>query len=187
MFKRRKPGTDAPADNPLASRVVRGDDSPTEPLEHGDPAESEAPTRRLDIGAEAPTRILQRDTRATEAEDPPVGVLLVIEGAGCGQVLPFGHGMSAMGRAPDQRVRIDFGDARISREAHARITYDGESGRFYLQHGGGPNLTYHNGEPVLEPVTLADGDRLRLGDTTLLFRPLVGEDFDWASHLRVDD
>ncbi|MEM1412252.1 MAG: FHA domain-containing protein, partial [Pseudomonadota bacterium] len=54
--------------------------------------------------------------------------------------------------------------------------------QFFLQHGGGKGVTYLNGSALLEPTTLESGDRILLGATELLFRPLVGEDFDWSSH-----
>lgn len=189
MFKRRKPRDPEKDDNPLASRVVRGDDSPTEPLEPSGPPGApgsprpgtEAPTRRVEPGPDAPTRIMENPSGAPAGDtaDPPVGALLVIDGPGFGGIVTFGYGMNTLGRGPQARIRLDLGDERISREDHARITFDPESGRCFLQHGGGPNLTYHGDAPVLEPVELADGDRIRVGDTILLLRLLVGPDFDW--------
>jgi len=179
MFKRRKPNEEDDGDNPLASRVVRGDDSPTEPVD----AEDGSPTRRLETSADAPTRLLN-DSPAGGTDDPmadpPVGVLLVVTGPGRGRLLHLGLGVNELGRSTDARVALDFGDGRISRRDHARVTYDPEGRRFYLQHGGGPNLTYLDEAPVLEPVVLPDGARLRVGDTVLLFRALAGENFDWS-------
>lgn len=187
LFKRNQRDRDAaPARNPLASRLDLGDDSPTDPVadEPDNPGapRSGSPTAHATIGADAATRIVAPPTGADDAgaADPPVGVLLIVAGPGTGSVLTFGHGMNAIGRGAGQRVRLDFGDDRVSRERHALITYDGQGRRFYLQHGGGPGLTYLRGEPLLEPAVLEDGDRIVLGDTELLFRPLVGDDFDWS-------
>ncbi len=177
MFKRKRP-RDTDEDNPLARRVAKGDDSPTDPLVEA----SAAPTRVLGEDNEPETRILADATSVTPGDalaDPPVGILLVISGPGRGRLLSFGYGMNTIGRGAGQRVRLDVGDDRVSREDHARIVYDPVAGRFHLMHGGGPNLTYRAGEPVLEPVELHDGDRITLGDTHLLFRALVGPDFDW--------
>lgn len=176
MFRKKRPTPPGDDENPLASRVGAGDDRPTVPLD----ADPEAPTRRLDPETDAPTRLLGPAGDGPMA-DPPVGVLLILSGPGQGRLLAVGYGMNALGRDPGSRIRLDFGDERISRAAHARLSYDPESGRFFLQHGGGANLTYLNGAPVLEPAPLRSGDRLRLGDTELLFRPLVGEDFDWRA------
>jgi hypothetical protein len=199
MFKRRRRKAADPETerHPLASRLAVGDDSPTDPVDD----EVDAPRRAgadeqestrgplarsaAAIGPDAATRIVPPPMEApgTGRADPPVGILLVIAGPGAGRVLPFGHGMNAIGRGDGQRVRLDFGDDRISRNRHALVTYDAQGRRFYLQHGGGPNLTYLGDHPVLEPVTLEDGDRITLGETTLLFRALVGEDFDWSGDL----
>lgn len=193
LFKRGKRRPEAtPARNPLASRLDLGDDSPTDPADDDAagpraPRGGEAPATTSagtpgTIGPEAATRIVSPPSGADDAgvADPPVGVLLIVAGPGTGRVLTFGHGMNAIGRGADQRVRLDFGDPRISRERHALVTYDGQGRRFYLQHGGGASLTYLRGEPLLEPANLEDGDRIVLGDTELLFRPLVGDDFDWS-------
>jgi hypothetical protein len=171
MFKsRKKPGK--PAENPLARRVVRGDDSPTEPLE-------DAAGGAIDPG-EAATRLLDDGNGAAAAlADPPVAVLLIIAGPGQGKLLTMGYGMNTLGRGHDQRIALDFGDERISRSAHASLTYDGKGRRFYLQHGGGASLTYHDDAPVLEPLEIVSGARIRVGETELLFRALVGPDFDW--------
>lgn len=174
MFKRKKPGQSPDGENPLARRVVRGDDSPTQPLAE------DAATRRLADPGEAETRILGTpgDTPGVPA-DPPAAVLLIIAGPGVGNLLPVGYGMNRMGRDAGQRIRLDYGDARISREDHARLTYDGDGRQFYLQHGASSSLTYHNDKPVLEPIEVRDGARIRLGDTQLLFRTLISAAFDW--------
>lgn len=112
--------------------------------------------------------------------DPVVGWLVVIAGPGRGHVLRLGHGMNSIGRADDQRCRLDFGDTEISRKTHATVTYDPRGRKFYLMHGGGQNLTYVLETPVLQPVVLNGGERISLGKTTLKFIPLCGADFDWS-------
>ena len=176
MFKPRKPGGAEPRDNPLAKRVLRGDDSPTQALTTAD----EPATRHMSGPVEAATRLL--GTAAIETpvqQDLPAGALMIITGPGLGALLPVGYGVNRVGRGADQRIRLDYGDQRISRADHARLTYDGEGQRFYLQHGAGSSLVYHNGEPVLQPIELHDGARIKLGDTQLLFRVLLGPDFNW--------
>jgi hypothetical protein len=183
MFWKKRRDRKPARGNPLAQRVVRGDDRPTQPLEPGETGIRQAPPdgRRAPTSDEA-TRLIAPTTEhgETMSDDPPVGVLVVVSGPGKGQLRTFGYGTNSMGRDVGERVRIDFGDERISRKGHAIITYDERGRRFYLQHGGGPSLTYHGETPVLEPVDLVDGDRITLGDTQLLFRSLVGDDFDWT-------
>ena len=59
--------------------------------------------------------------------DPPVGILVVVDGPGRGNVVTFGYGMNSVGRSQTERITLDFGDDRISREGHAMVTYDGKS------------------------------------------------------------
>jgi hypothetical protein len=116
--------------------------------------------------------------------DPIVGWLVVIAGPGRGHVLNLGVGMNSIGRAEDQRCRLDFGDTEVSRKVHATLTYDPRGHKFYLMHGGGQNLTYLGETPVLAPMVLAGGELIALGKTTLKFIPLCGADFDWSKDLK---
>ena len=111
--------------------------------------------------------------------DAIVGWLVVVGGPGSGQVCRLGYGANTLGRGEGARVRIDFGDEQISREAHATVTYDPKGRQFYLQHGGGVNLTYVGDEPVLAPTPLEALQHIVLGRTTLRFVAFCGPDFDW--------
>ena len=81
--------------------------------------------------------------------DPVVGWLVVRQGPGRGRFCPIFYGQNSLGRGGDQRIRVDFGDKRISREAHAFIVYDDIAQKFYLRDGGKTNLVRHNGELVM--------------------------------------
>lgn len=111
--------------------------------------------------------------------DPVVGWLVIIVGPGRGNALTLGYGLNGIGRGPRARVRLDFGDLEISREQHAVITYDPKGRRFYLQHGGGTNLTYLDQQPVLVPSELKGNEIIVLGQTQLRFIPFCGANFDW--------
>jgi len=113
-------------------------------------------------------------------QDPVVGWLAVVAGPGAGDYVRLGYGMNNIGRSDDQRCRLNFGDENISRQNHGSVTYDPRGRKFYLQHGGGQNLTYLNDAPVLQPVELSGGEMITLGGTTLRFVPLCGAGFDYA-------
>ncbi len=117
---------------------------------------------------------------AVLVEEPVVGWLVVIAGKGKGRSVEIAAGSSPIGRGEGQRIRLDFGDDQISRENHATLTFDVRSNRFFLNHGGGRNLTYLAGEPVLVPVELKGGEVISIGDTELKFVPFCGPDFSWA-------
>lgn len=112
--------------------------------------------------------------------DPVAGWLVVIKGPGRGGFRPIFVGMNSIGRDPGQRVSLSFGDDAISREEHAFVTYDEESRRFFIQHGGKANLIRIGAQPVLVPTELKTNDRIRIGKTTLRFVPCCGPDFTWS-------
>ena len=112
--------------------------------------------------------------------DPPVGWLVLVRGPGKGRVLTLGNGLNMVGRSAQMRVCIDFGDANISRNNHARIVYEPRERKYLLMHGEGTNLTYLNGELVMGPVDLISGGEIQFGDvTTVRFQAFCGKDFDW--------
>ena len=112
-------------------------------------------------------------------DDPVVGWLVVVEGPGKGFSLTLGYGMNSIGRSGTDRVSLDFGDQQISRTSHAIVTYDPRGKKYFVQHGGGKNLTYVGDQPVLTPMELMGGEEIQLGDTKLRFVAFCGKDFDW--------
>jgi hypothetical protein len=120
------------------------------------------------------------DTVQDQAE-PVVGWLVVRRGPGRGRFCPIFYGQNSLGRGGDQRIRLDFGDKRISRDAHAFVIYDDVAQKFYLRDGGKSNIVRHNGELVMAPTELRDRDEVTLGETTLLFVALCGPEFDWLT------
>ena len=113
------------------------------------------------------------------AADPVVGWLVVVNGPGKGKSLTLGYGMNSIVRASSERVVLDFGDEEISRTAHAQLSYDGRGRKFYLQHGGGANLTYVGDIPVLQPAILTGGEIISIGNTKLRFCAFCDTNFDW--------
>jgi len=116
--------------------------------------------------------------------EPVAGWIVVVKGQGRGGFRPVFVGMNSIGRAPSQRISVDFGDESISREEHAFITYDDEARTFYLHHGGKSNLVRLAGAPVLQPTELKAGDQFRIGNTTFRFVACCGPDFDWTTEVQ---
>jgi pSer/pThr/pTyr-binding forkhead associated (FHA) protein len=69
-----------------------------------------------------------------------------------------------IGRAVDNDIVIT--SKRVSRE-HARIRQEGR--KWLLEDLGSANGTFLNGERVLTPVELRDGDRIALGEIILIY------------------
>lgn len=142
------------------------------------------------------TRLLGFNTAQDSAPDPfdsqqnpgpaapamyPVGWMVVTDGPGRGNAFTLFDGVSQIGRGEGQAIRLDFGDNSISRSSHAAIAYDGEQQAFFLGHGGKANLVRLNGNPVLSTEKLNSGALIRIGETTLRFVALCGNEFDWGS------
>ena len=111
----------------------------------------------------------------------PVGWIIVIDGPGRGSCFTLFNGVSQIGRGEEQAVRLNFGDTSISRDNHAAVAYDDEQAKFFLGHGGKSNLVRLNGRPVLSTEELASSDSIRIGETTLKFMALCGDDFTWKT------
>lgn len=149
-----------------------------------------APVGRSLSGAK--TRVLapRRDPAGDSAHedqddpmaDPPVGWLVVVQGPGRGRALALGTGMNVIGRGPESRVRLDFGDDQVSRTNHARVAYEPRERRFLLNHGDGTNLTYLDGEVVMSAVEIGSGAEIQVGDTTLRFQAFCSAEFDWLDN-----
>lgn len=114
--------------------------------------------------------------------DPVVGWLVVVKGPGRGQFKPVYYGQNSIGRDEKQRVRLDYGDQRISRDTHAFIVYDDEGRRFFVRDNGKSNLLRLRGNLVMTPTELMDRDEITVGDTTLLFVALCNVGFDWLAN-----
>ena len=205
VFRRKKSGSDRPvgasnprgrdsagngpgnplssSQNPLARRFQVDDEPDTIDLEQAgrfhDSADQEQEQEQ------STTRILsgeKEEAASPEIEaltDPVSGFLAVISGPGRGSVSMLHFGKNSIGRDASQRVSLDHGDSRISRENHCIVTYDPATRKFYLQPGEGSNLTYLEGQPVLTVMELAVGNHIRIGSTELRFTPLCTQDFNW--------
>ncbi len=134
--------------------------------------------------SESPVGPDQATSLSDAMDNPPVGWLVVVQGPGQGKVVTIGNGSNSLGRDPSERICLDFGDETISRHGHSTITYDPRGKKFYIQHGGGKNLTYVEESPVLLPTELQGFSKIQIGETVLLFVPLCGERFDWAEYAR---
>ncbi|WP_417691168.1 FHA domain-containing protein [Roseibium sp.] len=130
------------------------------------------------------TRMISGTSKTPDQQDYiyelAAGWLVVVEGPGRGATREIFFGMNSLGRNPDQRIPLNFGDMEISRDSHAFIVYDEKQNDFYVQHGGKANLVRHNDRPVLSPVELTHGDMLSIGATKLMFMPLCSDTFNWT-------
>jgi hypothetical protein len=132
--------------------------------------------RRMDAGA---------DVAEEQTDDGPyVGCLVVVAGKARGRAFGLRYGRNCIGRDVGEHVRLNFGDEEISRNQHACVLHDPVNGDYYVEPGKStPNLTYleRDGQmkPVLTATLLNDGDRIRVGGTTLMLSPFR---FNWRQN-----
>lgn len=88
------------------------------------------------------------------------------------EVYPVGPGGVRIGRSRRSGNDIVLADGMISKR-HAALIYDAAAGRFLVRDEGSTNGTFLNGArlPSGEARSLAPGDQILLGETTLTFRP----------------
>lgn len=167
------PGQDSGADNTTDQSTSS---AASTPAVSGD----DKGTRLVGIGTSSKNE-QETGAGATAFKDEPVtGWLVVVKGPGRGRFAPIGMGRNPVGRSPQARVSLNFGDDTISRDAHIVISYDHKGRQFYLQPGEGQNLSYLNDTPVLNTEELEPGAVIVLGETEVKFVAFCGEDFDWS-------
>lgn len=110
----------------------------------------------------------------------PVGWIVVVGGPGLGSSFVLHDGVARVGRGEDQEICLNFGDNAISRENHVSLAFDAEQNAFYVGQSGRGNIVRLNNKPLLSTEQLRSGDQIRIGETTLRFAALCGEDFAWA-------
>ncbi len=127
-------------------------------------------------------------TRRREAKPPPAppeppleppptfapagadGLLTIISGPGAGTAAPVHGGSATIGREPECDLQVL--DSEVSRR-HAKVTI--RDGVATIDDLGSSNGTYVNGERILEPRTLGPGDRIEIGEATIVLTSPVFE------------
>lgn len=148
------------------TRVIRG----------SDPRKTPAPGTRTQL-----VRGRVEVARGEFHQDPVVGWLVVVGGAGLGAFRPIFEGNNTVGRARTQRIAIDFGDETISGEEQAYIRYDSADRSFlFVPNLSKTNVVSINNRKPTAAVALQAMDVITMGRTQLAFVPFCGADFDWS-------
>ncbi len=110
--------------------------------------------------------------------EPVVGWLVCVEGKMLGKAFELKNGKNFIGRSSQMDVILE-GDANVSRDRHAIVTYEPRGREFFAQPGESRELFYVNGQVVLMNVVLKARDIISVGKTDLMFIPFCGADFSW--------
>ena len=97
--------------------------------------------------------------------------IIVTSGQQQGEFLPLGRRTSVIGRA--ENLPLQILDDLVSRK-HLRVRFEEGSERYYAEDMGSKHGVFINRSKLNEAATLADGDEILIGQTTLLF---TDEDF----------
>jgi len=108
------------------------------------------------------TAIDASELRSASAKRLGRPCLTVITGTSAGHVFEL-TSAGTIGRAPKAELRLD--DDGVSR-THAKLRVG--DGEVWLEDCDSRNGTFVNGERLARPVQLADGDKVQLGNTTVL-------------------
>lgn len=117
-----------------------------------------------DLGS---TKLTTRAAAFGEASSTRHANLVVLVGAEVGRMYRLERGDTVIGRSQQATVTLD--DDSISRQ-HCTLTRVGD--QFVVEDRGSSNGTYVNGDRVSRAV-LKDGDKIRVGETTILRFGLV--------------
>jgi pSer/pThr/pTyr-binding forkhead associated (FHA) protein len=79
---------------------------------------------------------------------------------------PLDHPTITIGRSENLEIQVI--DEYISRR-HLQISYNSQQSRYYALDLNSRHGTIINGRKIKQKTTLADGDQIRIGDTTILF------------------
>lgn len=110
--------------------------------------------------------------------NPVVGWLVCIEGASKGKDYIIRAERNFIGNNQSNDICIT-GDNTISAKKHAIISYNYKETTFRIMPGDGHGIIYLNNNEVFEAEKLKRGDIIQIGQTSLIFIPLCGEDFNW--------
>lgn len=135
--------------------------------------------------APARTQLVRGKIKVERGEfekDPVVGWVVVVGGPGIGNYRPVFEGNNSVGRGPQNRVAIDFGDEAISSEEQAYIRYDSSDRSFlFVPNLAKTNVVSVNNQKPTGAVSLNQMDVIVMGRTQLVFVPFCGAEFDWSA------
>ncbi len=112
--------------------------------------------------------------------DPVVGWLVCIEGPDKGKDFRVFGRNNSIGRSESMDICIK-NDKTISRENHARVSYDQKHNTFYIVPAESANTIYLNDQPVYVPAILGARDIIELGEGKFMFIPFCDDSFTWKN------
>lgn len=113
----------------------------------------------------------------SEEIQPVTGWLVCTRGEEKGKDYRLHSGKNFIGRSAKMDVVL-LKDNQIAREKHASIVYDPKGHGFYISPEEA-NLVYHNDQLLAKVRELKENDKIRVGETELVFVPYCKEERRW--------
>lgn len=156
--------------SPVGGRQGSFTDYENRPTEVDDAEETVVEDRIKVVGPSGKTKKIR----------PVVGWLACTKGPCKGMDYRLHANYNKIGRDPALDVSIE--DPKFSKAPVAWVGYFQETNAFFTGAESSTNVLYINGLPLPagQSREFAAGDRMRMGDTELLFVPLCGESFTWS-------
>ncbi len=110
--------------------------------------------------------------------EPVVGWLVALSGGDKGNSYTLYTGKNFIGRSSTMDIVL-VGDEKVSREKHTTIMYEPMAKKFFVLSSESNGMVYMNGTALMDNHELMDREKFTVGDTTLMFVRLCGDDFDW--------
>ena len=105
--------------------------------------------------------------------------LVIVSDDGKGKSFPLTFGMNSIGSGRTNDIYIENNDNTISQENHIIIIYDYQNNIFLLQRSEEKSLSYLNGSVFFDTKELKSNDKIKVGNTELIFISLCNENFTW--------
>lgn len=92
--------------------------------------------------------------------------LVIVEGTSVGSHFPLKEALVSVGR--DDECTIQILDAMISRK-HLQVRFDASLGKHVAGDYRSAHGVFVNGKQIVLDTSLCDGDKIRIGGTTLMY------------------
>lgn len=168
-----------PSENSLQQNTVQ-QQKPARPDDNG---ETQVGFGNFKIDSFVQTYPASAGTRKNNG--PVVGWLVAIKGPHIGQSFELFPKKNFIGRNDSLIVNL-YNDKTVSRTAPLSVIFNRHNNKFMAMSGNSDQTAYINDDLLLQPIELKENDQIDIGNTRLLFVPLLKNGESVESIYKVD-